>query len=130
MAEIKIQTFPVVRMLEGQDAILDCNASVNGSPFSPCLEPGYILEWILVGQVGTPQASCDGIHQEVRFDNYTNALTIMHAPLSLNGSSYLCQVTPYTKNIVWESTLLLVEKSKCFHSEIATQHSRENSERK
>ena len=130
MAEITIQTFPVVRVSEGRNAILDCNVSVNGNPFSPCLEPGYILEWILVGEVGTPQASCDGIHQEVRFDNYTNALTIMNAPLSLNGSRYVCQLTPAFGDIVTESTLLLIEKSKCFHNKIATQHCRGNSERK
>ena len=87
-----MSTQGTLTVAEGDDAVLECNATGSDGTFVPPCNHGIKLEWLVTGST---IASCSGINayytRHVQFDNRTGTLTIPNVLISDEGT-FTCYV--------------------------------------
>ena len=112
-AAIRVETFPVLTVLEGDNAVFECKATeLDGMTIPPCTNSTDTKWFVKESLVASCTADKSSNHDERRvwFDLQTGGLTIRKVSMS-DTETYSCEVSS-PEDIQTNKTKLIVQKSE------------------
>ena len=110
---IQVETLPVLTVVEGEDAVLECNATSGEEGLIPACSRLSINKWTVNGQLIASCSTTNALYstRHMQFDNQTGSLIIHNVKVS-DEATYECFV--FTAIVfIRNTTQLRVLKGEC-----------------